>query len=71
LNGLEAHHSDRILPITTAIADRWGRLSLKQPLPVTDGLITATALEHKLTVVTRNTDAFLRSGVNILDPFAA
>lgn len=69
LNGLEAHYADRILPITDAIADRWGRLSPNQPLPVTDGLIAATALEHKLTVVTRNTDDFLRSGANILDPF--
>ena len=34
LLGLEAHYAERILPITTAIADRWGRLSLTQPLPV-------------------------------------
>jgi len=69
LNGLEAHYADRILTITNAIADRWGRLSPNQPLPVTDGLIAATALEHKLTVVTRNADDFVRSGANVLDPF--
>lgn len=71
LLGLESHYADRILPITEAIADRWGRLSPQQPLPVTDGLIAATALEHKLTVVTRNTDDFNRAGVNLLDPFVA
>jgi predicted nucleic acid-binding protein len=70
LLGLEAHYADLILPITAAIADRWGRLSPAQPLPVTDGLIAATALEHKLTVVTRNTEDFARSGVAVLDPFA-
>jgi len=69
LLGLEAHYADRILPVTAAIADRWGRLSPNQPLPVTDGLIAATALEHKLTVVTRNTEDFVRSGVSLLDPF--
>ncbi|MEX2044951.1 MAG: type II toxin-antitoxin system VapC family toxin [Opitutus sp.] len=69
LAGLEAHYSDRILPISPAITDRWGRLSPEQPLPVIDGLLAATGIEHKLTVVTRNTDDFLRSGVNTLNPF--
>jgi predicted nucleic acid-binding protein len=36
---------------------------------VSDGLIAATALEHKLTVVTRNVPDFRRSGVNVLNPF--
>jgi len=71
LNGLEAHYADRVLPITDEIADRWGRLSPSQPLPVTDGLIAATALEHKLVVVTRNTDDFARSGANVLNPFSS
>jgi predicted nucleic acid-binding protein len=69
LNGLEAHYADRILPISPAIADRWGRLSPDQPLPVTDGLLAATGIEHKLTIVTRNVDDFRRSGVNTLNPF--
>lgn len=69
LLGLESHYTDRILSITAAVADHWGRLSLHQPLPVSDGLIAATALEHKLTVVTRNLADFQRSGVNTLNPF--
>jgi len=59
----------RILPISAAIADRWGRLSLDKPLPVSDGLMAATCIEHKLTIVTRNTGDFLRSGANPLNPF--
>lgn len=70
LLGLETHYGDRILPITAAVADAWGRLSPHQPLPVSDGLIAATALEHKLTVVTRNVSDFKRSGVNTLNPFS-
>lgn len=69
LLGLESHYSDRVLPITAAVADHWGRLSLNQPLPVSDGLIAATGREHKLTVVTRNIADFQRSGVNTLNPF--
>ena len=69
LLGLETHYAERILPITAKIADRWGRLSPWQPLPVSDGLIAATAIEHQLTVVTRNVADFQRSGVNTLNPF--
>src|SRR5580700_5101542 len=54
LLGLETHYAERILPITTMVADRWGRLSPNQRLSVVDGLIAATGLEHQLTVVTRN-----------------
>lgn len=70
LQGLETYYAERILPITAAIADRWGRLSINQPLPVSDGLIAATALEHGLTVVTRNVGDFQRSGAGTLNPFS-
>ena len=69
LLGLETHYAERILPITTKIADRWGRLSPNQPLPAIDGLIAATGLEHQLPVVTRNVADFQRSGVNTINPF--
>ena len=69
LEGLETHYADRILPITATIADQWGRLRPSQGLPVIDGLMAATGLEHKLTVVTRNTADFQRSGVHTLNPF--
>ena len=71
LTGLEANYSDRIIPISTAVADRWGRLSLDQRLPVTDGLLAATGIEYKLTIVTRNTTDFMRSGADTLNPFEA
>jgi predicted nucleic acid-binding protein len=48
-----------ILPVSEAISERWGifageRQLKGRPLSVGDGLIAATALEHDLTVVTRN-----------------
>jgi predicted nucleic acid-binding protein len=70
LLGLESHYGERILPVTAAVADRWGRISPGQPLPVSDGLIAATGLEHKLTVVTRNVSDLQRSGVSTLNPFS-
>jgi predicted nucleic acid-binding protein len=69
LLGLETHYADRLLPISAAIADRWGRLSIHQPLRVTDGLLAATGLEHNLTLVTRNTADFQRSGVLLVNPW--
>lgn len=50
------------------------RLSVRtapQPLPVCDGLLAATCLEHGLTMVTRNAGDFIRSGVPTLNPFEA
>jgi predicted nucleic acid-binding protein len=39
-------------------------------LPLLDSMIAATALQHELTVATRNTRDFKKAGVNVLDPFA-
>jgi predicted nucleic acid-binding protein len=45
-------------------------LNVPNPLPTVDGLLAATALEHDLTLVTRNTRDFASTGVRILDPFS-
>jgi predicted nucleic acid-binding protein len=68
---LEARFADRILPITAAIADRWGRLSAVHPPSVVDCLMAATALENDLTLVTRNVRDVKRTGVKLLNPFEA
>lgn len=61
---------DRVLPITAAIADRWGRLNASNTLPAIDGFLAATALEHDLTLVTRNTGDVATTGCRLVDPFA-
>ncbi len=39
-------------------------------MPLNDSLVAATALEHGLTVVTRNVRDFRNAGVKVVDPFA-
>lgn len=39
-------------------------------MPLRDSMIAATALEHQLTVVTRNVRDFAAAGVPLLNPFA-
>ncbi len=36
---------------------------------IADGLIAATALEHDLTLVTRNVKDFFQLGVSIVNPW--
>jgi predicted nucleic acid-binding protein len=62
------------LPWDSATARRWAELvtALKQKglrLPLLDSMIAATALNHGLTVATRNTRDFERVGVPVFDPF--
>jgi toxin FitB len=62
-------YGDRIAPITTEVAEVWGRLNAAEPLPVVDGLMAATALTHGWTLVTRNVRDVRSTGVRILNPF--
>ena len=41
-----------------------------ETLALLDGMIAATALQHDLTIATRNTRDFKKTGVKLLDPFA-
>ncbi len=69
VDGIEAQFADRLLPVDTAVARRWGELSAQRSLPVIDTLIAATALQHGLTLVTRNSRDFAATGVPLLDPW--
>ena len=69
-----AWFEQRILPVTRVVAERWGvldgtRQRAGRPLNTADGMIAATALEHGLTLVTRNVKDFAGLGVAILDPW--
>ncbi|HSA81863.1 MAG TPA: type II toxin-antitoxin system VapC family toxin [Geminicoccaceae bacterium] len=61
--------ADRTLTVDRRIAESWGRLNAAVRLPTVDGLIAATALIHRLTVVTRNERDYARARVPFLNPF--
>lgn len=63
--------ADRILPMTGEIASRCATLHAPDPFSERDGWIAATALVHSLTIVTRNTKDFVRSGAKMINPWEA
>ena len=69
LDRLQQIYQDRILPVTAAIADEWGRMNVSRPLSTIDGLMAATANVHNLTLVTRNVSDVAHTGVAVLNPF--
>ena len=72
--GLPQWFESHLLPVTKAIADRWGQLTIKAKrkgiaITTADGLIAATALEYDLAIVTRNVKDFAATGVTIVNPW--
>lgn len=59
----------RLLPVDLPVAERWGTISAGPSLPTIDALLAATALEHGLTVASRNTRDLDRTGVPVVDPW--
>jgi predicted nucleic acid-binding protein len=64
----------RVLPNSESTAERWGVLAGQcqlrgRPLGLADGFIAATALEHDLTIITRNVKDFEGLGVGVFSPW--
>ena len=59
----------RILAADTTVAQRCARLQVPNPRAERDALIAATALVHRLTMVTRNIADFQAMGVDLLNPW--
>ncbi|HEY1930848.1 MAG TPA: type II toxin-antitoxin system VapC family toxin [Acetobacteraceae bacterium] len=68
-NAIFAAYQGRILSIDEAVAVRWGRLLGQSEKNVEDTGLAATALVHRLVLVTRNVSDVLGRGVDVLDPF--
>lgn len=67
---LTAEHADRIVPIDPTIADEWGRIAARRPLPVVDGLLAATAKARELILVTRNAADVTGTGCRVMNPWS-
>ena len=63
--------ADRILPLDLATARHVAPLHVPDKAPQHDALIAGTALAHSLTVATRNTADFARTGVQCINPWDA
>ena len=50
--------AERILPVSSTLAERAGQLAALRTRSLADCLIAATALEHQLTLATRNVADF-------------
>lgn len=61
-----AAFADRILPVDVAVVRRRGQLAY---VNARDGLMAATALQHALTLVTRNPTAFRTGRVKVFNPW--
>ena len=60
---------DRVIDVSLAVAERWGRLQAIRSLPEVDALLAASVLEYDLTLVTRNEADFRELGIRVLNPF--
>ena len=72
---LRERFRDRVLAIDEEVADRWGLLAADakkngKALSVIDGLLAATAIQHNLTIVSRNVSDFADAS-QLLNPWEA
>ena len=69
LDSVLVTYADRVLAFDLRVARRWGVLSAMVGNHRPDVMIAATALEHGLTVLTRNVAHLAPTGVPVLNPF--
>ena len=69
LTGVRDVFAGRVLPFTDQSATICASLHVPNPRSERDAMIAATAIEHGFTVVTRNTQDFVNTGVLLLNPW--
>jgi predicted nucleic acid-binding protein len=69
LDKVVASFADRVLQVDQLVADEWGRMSAKRPVPVIDALLAATAKVHRMTLATRNLPDVADLGADVFNPF--
>lgn len=74
-DALEARFGERVLPVSRGVVRRWGEVTARvkketgHPPPVIDTFLAATAIEHDLYLVTRNTKDVKLSGAALFNPW--
>jgi len=70
---LPVFFAGRILAVDAQVADRWGRLvaTAGRPLPAIESLLGATAAQHGLSMVTRNSRDFAGLGLEVVNPWGS
>jgi toxin FitB len=61
----------RVLPVDEEVADCCAALQVPDPRPLLASIIAATAMVHKLVLVTRNVSDFARMSVSLFNPWDA
>jgi toxin FitB len=74
LRALDRDYAGRVLDIGRETVGIWGEISALAEargriLPVADGLIAATAIQHGLRIYTRNVADFAVSGAMVMNPW--
>ena len=69
LTGVIKDYAENILDFSVTESQVWGRLRAPHHENALDKQIAATALTYGLTLVTRNIDDFVDTGVELLNPF--
>ena len=70
LDRVKTAFADRILPFNEDTAVLCSAMHFPQPKPERDAMIAATALQHRMTLITRNVTDFEKTGVALINPFA-
>jgi toxin FitB len=69
LERLRREFEPRTLAFTGTSAPFCARLHISNPRPERDAIIAAIALEHRLTLATRNTADFEGTGIKLVNPW--
>lgn len=70
LSGVRSVFAGRILPLKDYATTVCAALHVPDPRSERDAMIAATAIEHGFTVVTRNMQDFINTGVPLLNPWS-